>query len=425
LTLSRLITIFPLAISGIYGKKFNFEEKVADGEGSLLQKALFQTNGAKLGAYNGKYGNGNNESVSKVVELKNISKSFDGLSVLKNLDLTINNGEFLTLLGPSGCGKTTILRIIAGFETPDGGEVIINGRTVNDLPPNKRHINTVFQSYALFPHMTVFDNVAFGLKMAKTPAAELKERVNEVLSVVKLTEYAARKPSQLSGGQQQRVAMARAIVNKPSVLLLDEPLSALDAKLRYQMQEELKRLQRTLKIAFLLVTHDQEEALSISDRVVVMNEGVIQQIGSPKQVYEEPRNLFTAQFVGDINIFDAQVVDIENGTVIADVEGYRCAVDNKREMRIGESFKLLLRPEDMRVEKLSEEPDTVGLLVGNVEMRTYKGATLDSIIILENGKRVMASEFFDEEDEDFDYQINERVSIGWVKGWEVILENEE
>jgi spermidine/putrescine transport system ATP-binding protein len=380
---------------------------------------------AKFGAYNGKYGNGANGNVSKVVELKNISKSFDGLSVLKNLDLTINNGEFLTLLGPSGCGKTTILRIIAGFETPDGGEVIINGKKVNDLPPNKRHINTVFQSYALFPHMTVFDNVAFGLKMAKTPPAELKERVNEVLSVVKLTEYATRKPSQLSGGQQQRVAMARAIVNKPSVLLLDEPLSALDAKLRYQMQEELKRLQRTLKIAFLLVTHDQEEALSISDRVVVMNEGVIQQIGSPKQVYEEPQNLFTAQFVGDINIFDAQVVDIENGAVIADVEGYRCAVDNKREMRIGESFKLLLRPEDMRVEKLSEEPDTVGLLVGNVEMRTYKGATLDSIIILENGKRVIASEYFDEEDEDFDYQINERVSIGWVKGWEVILENEE
>ncbi|MDR2400309.1 MAG: spermidine/putrescine ABC transporter ATP-binding protein PotA [Deferribacteraceae bacterium] len=379
----------------------------------------------KNGSYNGKYADKGDENVAKVVELKNISKSFDGCEVLKNIDLTINNGEFLTLLGPSGCGKTTTLRLIAGFETPDSGEVLINGKNVVELPPNKRHVNTVFQSYALFPHMTVFDNVAFGLKMSKTPSKEVKERVYEVLSAVKLSDFASRKPSQLSGGQQQRVAVARAIVNKPSVLLLDEPLSALDAKLRYQMQEELKRLQRTLKIAFVLVTHDQEEALSISDRVVVMNEGVIQQTGSPKQVYEEPKNLFTAQFVGDINIFDAQVVDIDNGVVTADVEGYRCAVDNKREMHVGESFKLLLRPEDMRVEKLSEEPDTVGLLVGNVELKTYKGATLDSVIILENGKRVMASEYFDEEDEDFDYQINERVSIGWVKGWEVILENEE
>jgi spermidine/putrescine transport system ATP-binding protein len=373
--------------------------------------------------YNGKYGS-NDENVPKVVELKNISKSFDGFEVIKELNLTVHNGEFLTLLGPSGCGKTTILRLIAGFETPDAGVVIINGKDITTLPPNKRHVNTVFQSYALFPHMTVFDNVAFGLKMSKIPAKELKERVYEVLSAVKLTDFASRKPAQLSGGQQQRVAVARAIVNKPSVLLLDEPLSALDAKLRYQMQEELKRLQRTLKIAFVLVTHDQEEALSISDRVVVMNEGTIQQIGSPKQVYEEPKNLFTAQFVGDINIFDAQVVDIDNGVVTADVEGYRCAIDNKREMHIGESFKLLLRPEDMRVEKLSEAPETVGLLVGNVELKTYKGATLDSVIILENGKRVMASEYFDEEDEDFDYQINERVSIGWVKGWEVILEDE-
>ncbi|MDR2104818.1 MAG: spermidine/putrescine ABC transporter ATP-binding protein PotA [Deferribacteraceae bacterium] len=375
-------------------------------------------------AYNGKYADNNDEGIPKVVELKNISKSFDGFKVLKDFNLTVNNGEFLTLLGPSGCGKTTILRLIAGFETPDAGVIIINGKDITRLPPNKRSVNTVFQSYALFPHMSVFDNAAFGLKMSKTPPNELKERVYEVLSAVKLTEFASRKPAQLSGGQQQRVAVARAIVNKPAVLLLDEPLSALDAKLRYQMQEELKRLQETLKIAFVLVTHDQEEALSISDRVVVINDGVIQQIGSPKQVYEEPKNLFTAQFVGDINIFDAHVVDIDNGVVTADVEGYRCAVDNKREMHIGESFKLLLRPEDMRVAKLSESPDTVGLLVGNVELKTYKGATLDSVIILENGKRVMASEYFDEEDEDFDYHINERVSVGWVKGWEVILENE-
>jgi spermidine/putrescine transport system ATP-binding protein len=360
-----------------------------------------------------------------VVELKNITKSFDGEMVIHDLNLNIRNGEFLTLLGPSGCGKTTTLRMIAGFETPDSGDIIINGENVAQLPPNKRHVNTVFQSYALFPHMTVFDNVAFGLKMAKVPAAEIKERVMQVLSVVKLAGFADRKPSQLSGGQQQRVAMARAVVNKPAVLLLDEPLSALDAKLRSEMQKELKQLQRELKLTFVLVTHDQEEALSISDRVVVMNEGRIQQVGTPRQVYEEPENLFTAKFVGDINIFDARVVAVEDGTVIADVEGYRCPVDNKRPMFVGETFKLLLRPEDMRVESLSEVPDTVGLLVGSVEMKTYKGATLDSVIILENGKKVMASEYFDEEDEDFDYQINETVSIGWVKGWEVILANEE
>lgn len=360
-----------------------------------------------------------------IVRLRNIVKSFDGQTVIKDMDLDIKNGEFLTLLGPSGCGKTTTLRLIAGFESPDQGEIIINGQSVAKLPPHKRAVNTVFQSYALFPHMTVFDNVAFGLKMSKTSKNEMESKVMNALQTVKLTEFAKRKPNQLSGGQQQRVAIARAIVNEPLVLLLDEPLSALDAKLRYDMQRELKQLQQKLKITFVLVTHDQEEALSISDRVVVMNEGQIQQIGTPRSVYEEPANLFTAKFVGDINIFDAQVVDIdEDGGVIADVEGYRCPVDNKKPMQMGETFKLLLRPEDMRVEKLSEEPDTAGLLVGNVEVKTYKGATLDSVIVLENGKRILASEYFDEEDEDFDYQINEKVSIGWVKGWEVILPNE-
>jgi spermidine/putrescine transport system ATP-binding protein len=359
-----------------------------------------------------------------IVELKGVSKSYDDLKVLKNIDLTINNGEFLTLLGPSGCGKTTTLRLIAGFETPDNGQIIINGQNVTNLPPHKRPVNTVFQSYALFPHMTVFDTIAFGLKMSKTPKNEIKDRVMETLKIVKLADHANRKPSQLSGGQQQRIAVARAIVNKPLVLLLDEPLSALDAKLRFDMQEELKLLQQKLKITFVLVTHDQEEALSISDRVVVMNYGTIQQVGTPRAVYENPQNLFTAQFVGDINIFDAIVVDIQDGVVFADVEGYRCPVDSKYPMEIGDTFKLLLRPEDMRVEKLSEEPDTIGLLVGQVLIRTYKGATLDSVIELKNGKQVLTSEYFNEDDEDFDYKTNERVSIGWVKGWEVILPNE-
>lgn len=357
----------------------------------------------------------------KLVELKKINKSFDGRVVLNNLDLTIYNGEFLTILGPSGCGKTTTLRLIAGFETADSGDIVLNGKKINNIPANQREVHTVFQSYALFPHMTVYENVAFGLKMHKVPKNEIKEKVMEVLKIVKLEEYTERKPHQLSGGQQQRVALARAIVNKPLVLLLDEPLSALDASLRKDMQKELKQLQRKLGITFVLVTHDREEALSMSDRVIVMNNGVIEQCGTPKNLYEEPNSLFVASFIGDVNILKGEVISIENGVVNAKVEGRICSIKSKKELKAGDKFHLLLRPEDMRIEKLSENPDTEGLMTGNIETKTYKGATLDTTIKLSNGTIIKASEFFDEEYEDFDYNMNESVSIGWVSGWEVVL----
>lgn len=224
-----------------------------------------------------------------VVCLTQIRKSFDGKAIINDLDLTINHGEFLTILGPSGCGKTTVLRLIAGLEEVDSGQVVLDGEEITHLPAEQRHVNTVFQSYALFPHMTVFENVAFGLRMQKTPRDEITPRVMDALRMVQLDEMAQRRPHQLSGGQQQRVAIARAVVNKPRVLLLDESLSALDYKLRKQMQNELKALQRKLGITFIFVTHDQEEALTMSDRIVVMRDGRIEQDGTPREIYEEPK----------------------------------------------------------------------------------------------------------------------------------------
>ena len=242
----------------------------------------------------------------KIIELKNISKSYDGNKVLDDIHLYINDNEFLTLLGPSGCGKTTTLRIIGGFETPDTGDVMFLGDRINDVPAHKRNVNTVFQRYALFPHLNVFDNVAFPLKEKKVPRQEIEERVNEMLRLVKLTGFEKRNVTRLSGGQQQRVAIARALVSHPRVLLLDEPLGALDLKLRKDMQQELKNIQKATGITFVFVTHDQEEALSMSDTIVVMSEGRIQQIGTPTDIYNEPKNAFVADFIGESNIVDGR-----------------------------------------------------------------------------------------------------------------------
>ena len=237
-----------------------------------------------------------------LIELVNISKDYDGDTALKNVDLYIRDGEFLTLLGPSGCGKTTLLRIIAGFVTPSSGVVMMDGQDIASVPPYKRRVNTVFQKYALFPHLNVFDNIAFGLKIKKMPKDVIEEKVNAMLSLVNLEGYGKRMVDQLSGGQQQRVAIARALVNEPEVLLLDEPLGALDLQLRKEMQIELKRMQQKLKITFIYVTHDQEEALTMSDTIVVMKAGVIQQIGTPEDIYNEPKNAFVADFIGESNI---------------------------------------------------------------------------------------------------------------------------
>ncbi|WP_370555655.1 spermidine/putrescine ABC transporter ATP-binding protein PotA [Edwardsiella tarda] len=362
-----------------------------------------------------------------VVCLTQIRKSFDGKAIINDLDLTINHGEFLTILGPSGCGKTTVLRLIAGLEEVDSGQVMLDGEEITHLPAEQRHVNTVFQSYALFPHMTVFENVAFGLRMQKTPRDEIAPRVMDALRMVQLDEMAQRRPHQLSGGQQQRVAIARAVVNKPRVLLLDESLSALDYKLRKQMQNELKALQRKLGITFIFVTHDQEEALTMSDRIVVMRDGRIEQDGSPREIYEEPKNLFVASFIGEINIFDASVLHrIDEQRVRANVEGRECDIYVNPEMHVvaGDRLKVLLRPEDLRVEEISDSEQVDGI-VGYVRERNYKGMTLESSVELENGKMVMVSEFFNEDDPDVDHSLNQKMAVTWVESWEVVLPDEE
>ena len=364
-------------------------------------------------------------SLSPLVQLAGIGKSFDGKTVISDLSLTINNGEFLTLLGPSGCGKTTVLRLIAGLENVDTGTIHLDSQDITDVPAEHRHVNTVFQSYALFPHMTVFENVAFGLRMQKTPAAEIAPRVTDALRMVQLEEFAQRKPHQLSGGQQQRVAIARAVVNKPRLLLLDESLSALDYKLRKQMQNELKALQRKLGITFVFVTHDQEEALTMSDRIVVMRNGRIEQDGTPREIYEEPENLFVASFIGEINIFDAIVIErIDAARVRANVEGRECNIYVNFPVEAGQQLKVLLRPEDLRVEEINDVRDVEGL-IGYVRERNYKGMTLESVVELENGKMVMVSEFFNEDDPDFDHSLDQKMAVTWVESWEVVLTDEE
>ncbi|QDY41667.1 spermidine/putrescine ABC transporter ATP-binding protein PotA [Candidatus Pantoea soli] len=356
-----------------------------------------------------------------LVTLSGISKAFDGKTIISAFDLTIGHGEFITLLGPSGCGKTTILRLIAGLEQADSGRILLDDSDITDTPAEHRHINTVFQSYALFPHMSVFDNVAFGLRMQKTPAADITRRVNEALAMVQLERFADRRPHQLSGGQQQRVAIARAVVNRPKVLLLDESLSALDYKLRRQMQNELKALQRRLGITFVFVTHDQEEALTMSDRIVVMRDGRIEQDGTPREIYEEPANLFVARFIGEINVFDAEVLDSRHAPAVrARVEGRECDIHCTFPVQPGDRLHVLLRPEDLRVKELAHDSRSDSF-IGYVRERNYKGMTLESTVELENGKLLTVSEFFNEDDPDVDHSLNQKMAVSWVPEWEVVL----
>ncbi|THB79373.1 MAG: spermidine/putrescine ABC transporter ATP-binding protein PotA [Desulfobulbaceae bacterium] len=359
-----------------------------------------------------------------VLTITDLSKSFDGLSVVKNFNLVISQGEFVTLLGPSGCGKTTLLRLIAGFDKPDSGTIMLDDKDIGCTPPEKRQVNTVFQSYALFPHMTVFDNIAFGLKITKTKKSELLSRVQNVLKQTQLESLAHRFPSQLSGGQQQRVAMARAVVNRPRVLLLDEPLSALDARLRQEMQIELKKLQRNLNITTILVTHEQDEALSLSDRIVVMNQGAIAQIGTPREIYEEPKNLYVARFIGEINQLPARVEEVNNsGNLTINVLGKNITIAKEIDCAKGDRVHLLLRPEDLRIS--GDIDEAMPRFSGSIIDRRYRGATLDTTIRLDTHDiTLQACEFFDEDDPDFDYSIGEKVEVSWVPGWEVLLKDE-
>ncbi|MCL1916500.1 MAG: spermidine/putrescine ABC transporter ATP-binding protein PotA [Desulfovibrionaceae bacterium] len=356
--------------------------------------------------------------------MRGVSKAYGSTTAVHDINLQIANGEFLTLLGPSGCGKTTILRLFSGFEAPTKGELLLNGRMINDIVPEKRQLNTVFQNYALFPHMTVRENVAFGLRMQRRPKDEIGQRVHEALRMVHLENFADRRPAQLSGGQQQRVAIARAVVNNPMVLLLDEPFSALDFKLRKQMQFEIKHLQRQLGITFIFVTHDQEEAFAMSDRVVVMNEGYIEQIGTPQEIYEEPESLFVARFVGEINILEGIILEaLENNSYLAKVEGVDFILRTRREFYVGDKARVLLRPEDLKVFHIHEEDSSAGPhLNGRINDSVYKGATVDISITLDSGTQILAAEFFNEDDADISYNKGERVTVSWVAGWEVVLD---
>ena len=305
-----------------------------------------------------------------ILELKDISVSFDGETILDKLNLSIKDGEFVTFLGASGCGKTTTLRVIAGFISPDSGDVFFDGKRINDLPPYKRQVNTIFQRYALFPHLNVYENVAFGLRVSHTPDKEVRQRVAEMLKMVNLTGYEKRKVDKLSGGQKQRVAIARALVNNPRVLLLDEPLAALDYKLRKDMQNELRRIQRQTGITFIFVTHDQEEALSMSDTVVVMNEGKIQQIGSPTDIYNEPKNAFVADFIGESNIVDG--VMLADYSVKLDGRTFECL--DKGFLK-NEPVDVVIRPEDVDI-----VPVEKGMLEGEVTSITFKGDYYEMIV---------------------------------------------
>ena len=308
--------------------------------------------------------------MDKIIELKNISKAFDGETVLDHINLDIHDNEFLTLLGPSGCGKTTMLRIIGGFEQPDGGDVVFMGERINDMPPHKRNVNTVFQKYALFPHLNVFENVAFPLRERRVPKAEIEQKVGEMLSLVMLSGFAHRRVTSLSGGQQQRVAIARALIGQPKVLLLDEPLGALDLKLRKDMQQELKKIQKATGITFIFVTHDQEEALTMSDTIVVMSEGRIQQIGTPQDIYNEPKNAFVADFIGESNILDG--VMLEDYKVRFSGKTLPC-VDKGFQER--EQVDVVVRPEDVDI-----VPEEIGTLRGVVTSVTFMGVHYEVIV---------------------------------------------
>ena len=307
---------------------------------------------------------------TRLIELIGISKDFDGTAALKDINLYIRKREFVTLLGPSGCGKTTMLRIIGGFEYPTEGTLLFEGKDIASVPPYKRRVNTVFQKYALFPHLNVYDNVAFGLKLKKMSRGEIAQRVTRMLKLVKMDGYEKRAVDSLSGGQQQRIAIARALVNEPEVLLLDEPLGALDLKLRKQMQLELKSMQQELGITFIFVTHDQEEALTMSDTIVVMNEGRIQQVGDPKRIYDEPKNAFVAEFIGESNILHG--VMLEDELVEMCGEKFQC-VDSG--FARNQPVDVVVRPEDIMV--VGED---VGMLTGEVKSVLFKGVHYEMII---------------------------------------------
>ncbi len=350
-----------------------------------------------------------------ILKLENIIKHFGENTALKSISLEVARGEFLTLLGPSGCGKTTTLRIIAGLESPDGGRVLLEGQDVTNLEPNRRSVNTVFQSYALFPHMNVEQNIGYGLRLKKLPKQEIAQRVQEMLELVQLQGFERRMPDQLSGGQRQRVAIARALVNSPDVLLLDEPLGALDLQLRRQMQQELKGMQKKLGITFIYITHDQEEAMNMSDRIGIMNAGEIVQLGTPDSIYERPNSRFAAGFIGQCNIADATVLAEENGLLRLRLgEGEVLASGSARP---GNTGALCVRPERVRY-SLSE---TGGFaLDGTIREYSYTGGTLRTTIVADGGVQFLVTDLGEDDER---LAVGTRVHIYWDPKKAVLVES--
>lgn len=346
-----------------------------------------------------------------ILELQNIAKHFGDTDVLNGISISIGKGEFITLLGPSGCGKTTTLRIIAGLETPDEGRVILNGQDVTDSEPNKRDVNTVFQNYALFPHMTVAANIGYSLKLKKRPKDEIKKAVDDALALVQLSGYGKRMPAELSGGQRQRVAIARAVVNRPSVLLLDEPLGALDLQLRRQMQLELKALQKQLGITFIYITHDQEEALNMSDRIAVMKDGRFEQLGTPAEVYDSPRTSYVARFVGTANVLTGTVEAVEDDVLKVACAG-GCAGGCAGALRRGYSFApgapitLAVRSEHV---EFTKDPAACGI-AAVIREKTFAGGMLRIALELSDGTTLIASRH----GIDMDVQTGDAVRVTWA-----------
>lgn len=342
---------------------------------------------------------------SSIVSLKNVEKWFGENHVVKNMNLEIQEGEFLTLLGPSGCGKTTTLRMIAGFEDASSGTIEVQGVRVEEMEPFQRDVNTVFQNYSLFPHMTVFENVAYGPSIKKVPKEQIKKSVSEMLELVQMSGYESRKPDELSGGQKQRVAIARALINQPRVLLLDEPLGALDMKLRRQMQIELKRLQKKLGITFVYVTHDQEEAMTMSDRIAVMSDGLILQIDNPVEIYEKPKSRFVADFIGESNIFDGKIKMMEDGILHAECKQGDCLLYGKG-FEAGEDIFISVRPEYLMLSK--EEQEGFSLKAKIIDY-VFMGTLVKAILLTEDGKEIKYSRF--EKNQSLD--IGDEVYLYW------------
>ena len=330
------------------------------------------------------------EHVVKIFNQNEKKKDHNEKAAVSDISLDIREGEFLTILGPSGCGKTTTLRMIAGFEKCSEGKIYLENEDVTSMAPYERKVNTIFQNYALFPHMNIYDNIAFGLSIKKVPKKEIEKKVLEMIKVVQLEGMEKRMPNQLSGGQKQRVAIARAIINNPKVLLLDEPLSALDKKLRKNMQVELKHLQQQLGITFVFVTHDQEEALIMSDRICIMNNGEIEQLGTPSEIYEYPKTRFVADFIGETNIFEGTVKDIMGSKVCALIEDENEISFVSENVRMNEAFSIAIRPERIKIKNSPEESESY--LKVKYKERIYSGSYIKTIVTLNNKKEIMVSE---------------------------------